>query len=172
MLGLKLNHVSKRGPWRRHMATEIWVNWRHQANTWTSADFSSVWSTDIYLRITSQQIPQPPITKISLKFKYFKFTRNLPGADEFPVEFKNKLLVRVLSLSRKDGAFVALAVHRYYSDTVLTRDRCCYDNNMCCWYSVTTRRSFIKWVWIIWPVITYWYINKANLRDLKAATGL
>ena len=40
---------------------------RHQAITWTKVDLSSVRSSDIYLREILLEIPQPPITKISLK---------------------------------------------------------------------------------------------------------
>ena len=50
--------------------------------TWTNIDLSSVRASGIHLRAISQEIPQPPITKISLKIIYVKFHSNLPGANE------------------------------------------------------------------------------------------
>ena len=44
--------------------------WRHQAITWTNVDLSSVRSIDIQLMTISQEMPQPLITKISLKNTY------------------------------------------------------------------------------------------------------
>ena len=41
--------------------------WQHQTITWTSVDLSSVRSNDINLRVISLEIPQPPVTKITLK---------------------------------------------------------------------------------------------------------
>ena len=57
------------------MTTQIWVNigsgiGLHQAITWTNVDFSSVKSSDIHLNTIAQEIPQPPITKISAKMTY------------------------------------------------------------------------------------------------------
>ena len=73
------------------MAPGIYVNiaWqhqtitrRHQTITWTNVDLPYVWSSDIYMRTVSQEIPQPLTTKISLKITHLKFTLNLPGAYE------------------------------------------------------------------------------------------
>ena len=50
--------------------------------TWTNVDLSSVESSDIHLRASSQEIPQPSITEIIWKIKYLKFHSNLPGANE------------------------------------------------------------------------------------------
>ena len=52
-----------------------WLNiaWRHQAITWTNADWSSVKSNDIHIRAISQEMPQPSITKIYLKITCLKF---------------------------------------------------------------------------------------------------
>ena len=43
------------------------VAWRHQAITWPNVDSSSVSSSDIHLRVISQEIRQPPITKLAWK---------------------------------------------------------------------------------------------------------
>ena len=43
------------------------VAWQHQAITWPNVDSSSVSSSDIHLRVISQEIPQPPITKLAWK---------------------------------------------------------------------------------------------------------
>ena len=56
--------------------------WRHQAITWTNAELLSVKSSDIHLNTIAQEIPQLPITKISMKMTYLKFHLNLPGAKE------------------------------------------------------------------------------------------
>ena len=39
-------------------------------------------SSGIHLRVISYEIPQPPFTKVSLKFTYLHLNRNLPGANE------------------------------------------------------------------------------------------
>ena len=44
--------------------------------------WSSVWPIAIYLRAIGQEIPQPLITKFSLKIIYLKFLSNLLGANE------------------------------------------------------------------------------------------
>ena len=60
-----------------------WLDaWRHQAITWTNADFSSFKSSDIHIRAISQEMPQSSITKILLKITYLKFYWNSPGANE------------------------------------------------------------------------------------------
>ena len=43
------------------------VAWWHQAITWTKADLSFVSTSDIHLRVISQEIPLPSIAKISLE---------------------------------------------------------------------------------------------------------
>ena len=58
------------------------VAWRHQANTWTNVDLSSVRSSGIHLRAISLEIPQAPFTKVSLKITYVKLNLNSPGANE------------------------------------------------------------------------------------------
>ena len=45
----------------------FWNAWRHQANTWTNVNLSSVRSNSNHLRENSQEAHQPPITKISFK---------------------------------------------------------------------------------------------------------
>ena len=46
---------------------------RHQAITWTNVDWSSVRFSDIHQRAMSRAIPQPSISKISMKNTYLKF---------------------------------------------------------------------------------------------------
>ena len=58
------------------------VAWWLQAITRANVDLSSVRASDNYLRAISQEIPQPLITKISLKVTYLKFHSNLPGSNE------------------------------------------------------------------------------------------
>ena len=48
----------------------------------TNVDLSSVRLSGIHLRAISQEIPQPPFTKVSLKITYLKLNWNLPGANE------------------------------------------------------------------------------------------
>ena len=55
-------------------------------NTRTNVDLSSVTASGIHLRASSQEIPQPPTTEISLKIIYVKFHSNLPGANELMLE--------------------------------------------------------------------------------------
>ena len=50
--------------------------------TWTNVDLSSVRSSRIHLSAILQEIPQPPVTEISLKITSLKFCSNLPGAKE------------------------------------------------------------------------------------------
>ena len=45
-------------------------------------DISSVRPSSIHLRVISQEMPQPSITKICLKITCLKFNSNLPGANE------------------------------------------------------------------------------------------
>ena len=44
--------------------------------------YPSVSSSDIHVRAISQEIPQPLISKISVKITYLKFHLNLPVASE------------------------------------------------------------------------------------------
>ena len=74
MLGLKLNHVSKRGHRWHHKLILHWlrqtlVAGRYQAITWTKVKFWSLRSGGIHLRAISKNIPQPSIiTKMSFKW--------------------------------------------------------------------------------------------------------
>ena len=62
---------------------QVWlVAWRHQAITRTNVDLSSVRFCGVHVRTISQEIPQPSITKISLKSTYLKFHSNFSGANE------------------------------------------------------------------------------------------
>ena len=65
------------------MATKVWVNIGSDNGllpdgTWTNAALSLVRSSDIHLQTISQDLPRPPITKIT----YLKFHSNLPGANK------------------------------------------------------------------------------------------
>ena len=71
-------HVDLGQHWFRYWL----VAWRHQAITWTNVDLSSVRSCGIHVRAISQEIPQPSITKISLKITSLEFISNLLGANE------------------------------------------------------------------------------------------
>ena len=66
----------------QHSLRQWLVAWRHQAITWTDVDWSSVKSSDIHIRANPQEMPQPPISTIRLKFVYLKFHSNIPGANE------------------------------------------------------------------------------------------
>ena len=74
MLGLKLNHVSKRGHRWHHKLILHWlrqtlVAGRYQAITWTKVKLWSLRSGGIHLRAISKNIPQPSIiTKMSFKW--------------------------------------------------------------------------------------------------------
>ena len=86
-------HVDLGQHWFRYWL----VAWRHQAITWTNVDLSSVRSCGIHVRTISQEIPQPSITKISLKITSLEFISNLLGANELKynriifleIEFQN-----------------------------------------------------------------------------------
>ena len=63
-----------------HWLMQWLVAWRHQAITWTNVDWSSVKSSDIHIRVISQEMPQPSITKIRLKI-----LSNFQGTNELKV---------------------------------------------------------------------------------------
>ena len=68
------------------MVTEIWVN-IGSGNGLLPVDLSSVRSSDIHLRASSQGIPQSSITEIICKIKYLKCHSNFPGANELMKKF-------------------------------------------------------------------------------------
>ena len=72
--------------------------WRHQAITWTNVDLSSVRSSSIHLRAILQEIPQLPVTEISLKITYLKYCSNFPGANEL-TEFNEIELETAMGVS-------------------------------------------------------------------------
>ena len=83
----KLTHCSFVTPHVNIDLDQHWLRGWHQTITWTSVDLSSVRSSDNHLRVISQEIPQPWITKIGLKITYLKFKENLPEANELmPLE--------------------------------------------------------------------------------------
>ena len=69
----------------QHWLRESLVAWRHQAITWTNVDLSSGRSSDINLRASLQEIPQPSITEIIWKIKYLEFHSNFPEANELNI---------------------------------------------------------------------------------------
>ena len=86
LVGNKLTHSGLVTPYGDRDLGQHWlrywlVAWRHQAITWANVDLSSVRASGIHLSANSQEIPQPPITEISLKIIYVKFQANLPGAN-------------------------------------------------------------------------------------------
>ena len=66
----------------QHWLRKWLAAWRHQAITWTIVDLSSVRSSDNHLKVILQEIPEPPITNISLNITYLKFDESFPGANE------------------------------------------------------------------------------------------
>ena len=66
----------------QHWLNQSLVSWRHQATTWTNVDSSSERPNGTHLRAIPQEVPQPSITEISLKFAYLKVCQNLPEATE------------------------------------------------------------------------------------------
>ena len=63
------------------LAQVVAYSWQHETITWTNVDLSLVRSIDIHLRVISQEIPQPLITKICLKTSS-KFNSILPGVND------------------------------------------------------------------------------------------
>ena len=57
------------------------VAWQHEIITWTNIDLSWIRSSEVYLRSISQEIPQLPNIKFSLKMNYLFFL-NFPSASE------------------------------------------------------------------------------------------
>ena len=82
----RMKHINSLWPndsiwWQRSESTLAQV-WRHQAIIWTNVEFSSARPSDIHLRASSQEIPQPSIIEIICNIKYLKFHSNFPGANE------------------------------------------------------------------------------------------
>ena len=88
MLGLKLNHVSKRGPrwhipkWKCHMLTTF--SSRAETEVAILMQFSSLVAHEMVMmtkfrdwsqrKLSSQQIPVPLVSKTSSSLQYFRFT--------------------------------------------------------------------------------------------------
>ena len=92
------------------MVTENWVNISSgngllPASTNPSPEpmLTYLRSIDIHLRAICLKIPQPPITKISLKITYLKFYLNLPGANEFNLITANHPHYLTLTLDPSTG---------------------------------------------------------------------
>ena len=99
---------------------------RHQAITWTNVDLSLVKSSDIRLMATSLEIPQPSITKCSLKITYLKSQSNLQGANELNVSSQ-------IYLHPKDHGILWLHVET----TCIPPSECCEcDNSKSPWHIV------------------------------------
>ena len=91
------------------MATEIWAyigSGRHQAITWTNVDSTSVRSSDIHLRASSQEITQPSITEIIRKIKYLKLDLNFPGANELTPDMLSYTLFQLKLINMKINSMV------------------------------------------------------------------
>ena len=63
---------------------------RQQAIIWTNVDLTSVRSSYIHLMEVSKEIPQPSITKISMKIIYLKFHSSLLGANTLEISSNQK----------------------------------------------------------------------------------
>ena len=124
------------------MASGIWVNidsgngllpWRHQAITWTNVDLSSVRSSDIHLRVVSQKIPQPSVTKFSFKIAYLKFHSNCPGANELKlITMINTLWHEwyfVVAASESARSLAGVKTLQQASHGVNGRGDCCHGKN-------------------------------------------
>ena len=67
----------------RSTLDQVWlVAWRHQANTWSNVDLSSVRSLGIHLRALSLEDVKIPINKTRLKIAVLNWHPGLPGANE------------------------------------------------------------------------------------------
>ena len=73
------------------MATEIWVNIGSGNGLLPDGTkplpepmlTDNQWSpSDIHMKAISQEMPQPPVTKIHLKITYLNLHSNFPGANE------------------------------------------------------------------------------------------
>ena len=79
-----------------HSPVAVWVNsapqpkrWgprAHRGITWTSVDLSLVTSSDIHLRVITQEITSPRIAIIISKITYQNFHLDLPGTNELTNE--------------------------------------------------------------------------------------
>ena len=67
------------------------IAWWHQAITWTNIDWTSLRSSDVYLRAISLDTSQPSVTKISLQLIFLRFYWNLPGDNELNIPVKISL---------------------------------------------------------------------------------
>ena len=64
----------------------------------------TVKSNDIHIRVISQEMPQPSITKIYLKITCLKFHSNFPGANEFMHHLMKSLGWVVLNMTQLHSA--------------------------------------------------------------------
>ena len=97
------------------MACCLW----HQAITWTNVDLSSVRSSDIHLRVVSQKIPQPSVTKISLKTAYLKFHSNHPGVNELTGWIG---MIQINSSLPRPNAMVNFGPLSFWTHKIITGD--------------------------------------------------
>ena len=105
-------------PWKRFphccpFVREIHHRWPMDSRTEPSHYMNQCWliirSSDILLRASSQEIPQPLITEIIWKIRYLKYHSNFPGANELIVIFHNQ------AQNRPDGTYsvTLCTVHRW-----------------------------------------------------------
>ena len=81
-------------------SAKLWPSdaiWRQRSGLiWAQVMTSSVKSSDIHIRASSQEMPQPPITKVCLKITCLTFHSNFPGANELEAKIflrsSNKLV--------------------------------------------------------------------------------
>ena len=98
----------------QHWLRQWLVAWRHQAITWTNVDLSSVRLSDIHLRASSQEIPQPSITEFIWKIKDLKFHSDFPGANElnqFSVTWVNLVIIMSAESSWSTWMYWAIKIH-------------------------------------------------------------
>ena len=81
--------------------------WQHLAITWTNVYLSSGRSSDIHLKAISEDIPQPLITKVSLRITYLRFHANLSGA--------NELIAITATCSRLENKFCCVLFCCHYN---------------------------------------------------------
>ena len=139
MLGLKLNHVSKRGH-SRHIDDKIWLTWRVQLDmvygqnthaqriyafftpwlrcqsiTWISVDFSLLRSCGIHFRAISQWLPKHLFLYHKFENSSFEITVTFPGTNEL----KWDLVVPPVLMNYHDHFYVSgwrdLMIYRKHS---------------------------------------------------------
>ena len=112
--------------------TKVWINidlgnallsdsTMYHAITWTNVDLPSVSANNIHLRAISQDLPQPSVTKFSLKINYQKFYLNLQAANKLTDLFCLGVAVVCSRLTREVRPLqsAGLCVNSYNSSAAL-----------------------------------------------------